>query len=259
MKKLIKKFFLKKGVKEKKLFQLDNKVYIITGGGTGFGEKIAIHLLKKKCKVILIGRKKSKYLKIRNYVQDKKNFLHFYCDLNKKKSIENLIKSLKKKKIIINGIIFCAAVPQKSINNPILNYTHQDWSEIFMVNLYSSILLIKYLKNYFSRYDLKIIFFSSRAAWSNTLGFGPYNISKAAVNILASSLAEELKSVFQGTFVQVNAIDPGEAKSEMNKFSEINPKYIVKTIESLLLSKDYKLNGKILDQNGNIIKYGDIE
>src|ERR1700733_11587780 len=59
----------------------------------------------------------------------------------------------------------------------------------------------------------RIVLMTSEAGWASTPGFGPYNISKAALNSLGTSLAAESAQRFPGYDIQINVLVPGEART----------------------------------------------
>ena len=68
--------------------------------------------------------------------------------------------------------------------------------DLLSTNFYVNIFILKYFINIWtSNNKTKFIFFTSKAAWSNTLNFGLYNISKAALNSFVFSASNEIKKI----------------------------------------------------------------
>ena len=65
-------------------------------------------------------------------------------------------------------------------------------------------------------------------------GFGPYNVSKSAVNTLGASLAAECTLRYPDKDIQVNVLVPGEARTEMNQGSTESPYAVVSMVLVLL-------------------------
>ena len=116
------------------------------------------------------------------------NFL--FCDLNQKKSIDRLIKSLKK--IKIDGIVNCAAITSdelKDFNQ--LNSHSSDFDKVININLKSIIYIIhslnKNFKNGASIINIGSIYghlAPNMKIYKNTKIFNSlsYSLSKAALN-----------------------------------------------------------------------------
>ena len=103
--------------------------------------------------------------------------------------------------------------------------------------------------------SVRVLFLSSEAGWANTAGFGQYNVTKAAVNSLGFSLAEECAQRYPDLDVQMNVLVPGEARTEMNQGSENSP-YTLASMALLLLSHPKGgPNGKFFHRDGRHLEF----
>jgi len=99
------------------------------------------------------------------------------------------------------------------------------------------------------------LFITSEAGWANTSGFGQYNVSKAAVNSLGASMAEECATRYPDIDVQMNIVVPGEARTEMNQGSTDSP-YTLASVALLLLSHPAGgPNGKFFHRDGRHLAF----
>ncbi len=103
--------------------------------------------------------------------------------------------------------------------------------------------------------QLRILFISSEAGWAFTPGFGPYNISKAAVNNLAASIANECEAVCPELDAQINAVVPGQARTEMNQGATESPYSIVPIVLSLLSHPKGGPSGKFFHRDGRNLSF----
>lgn len=104
--------------------------------------------------------------------------------------------------------------------------------------------------------EIRILFLTSAAAWGFAAGFGQYNITKAALNSLGASLAEECIARYPKLDVQINVLDPGEAHTEMNQGSSTSP-YSLASMALLLLSHPKGgPNGKFFHRDGRHLQFG---
>jgi len=103
---------------------------------------------------------------------------------------------------------------------------------------------------------VRAVLFSSEAAWHFTPGFGPYNISKAALNSLGGSMAEEAAAQYPDCDVQINVLNPGEARTEMNQGSEVSPYTIAPMVLSLISQARGGPNGYFFHADGRNLTFG---
>lgn len=101
----------------------------------------------------------------------------------------------------------------------------------------------------------RIVFLSSFAGWASTPGFGPYNISKSAVNTLGASLAAECAVRYPGQDVQINVLVPGEARTEMNQGSIESPYAVVSMVLVLLSHPPGGPNGFFFNRDGRHLAF----
>jgi NAD(P)-dependent dehydrogenase (short-subunit alcohol dehydrogenase family) len=103
---------------------------------------------------------------------------------------------------------------------------------------------------------VRVVFMSSGAGWAFTPGFGHYNVSKAALNSLAASLAEECGARYPDADMQINVLNPGEARTEMNEQSTRSP-FAAAGMTLLLLSHPRGgANGCFFHADGRHLAFG---
>ena len=229
------------------------------GGGTGFGFEIANYIFTNGGDVILISRNKNKLLKAKNKILLNKKYnnkIYIYnFDLTSKNKFHNFIKFLKKKFNHIDFIFQCSAIQEKNNYFPILTSVDKYLDNMINLNFLSNIFLLRNYYNLFkSKKKTRFIFFTSKAAWSNKLGFGLYNLTKSCLNSFVYSLSEEIKYFKKNSNLEVICFEPGEAKTEMNKGSNIDADVILNAIKFLLNSKK-NLNGLFINRELESITY----
>ncbi|KAF8759966.1 NAD-P-binding protein [Rhizoctonia solani] len=109
----------------------------------------------------------------------------------------------------LDGLILNAGTlePLGRIDSP--ESSVEGWKSMFDINLFSLLHLIKAGLPLLRESHGRVIFVSSGAATGGIAGWGPYNASKAAMNSLARTLANEEKDI-----VSV-AVRPGVVDTEM--------------------------------------------
>ena len=235
------------------------KNFIIFGGGTGYGFEIAKYIFSLGGNIILVSKNKKKLLqakqKILVYKKYNNKIFTYKFDLLNFSLYPNMFLKIKKKFNSINAVIHCAAHPGKINNFPILFSPDQYLKNSIKINFLSNIYMLRNFMKIFKFYNkTKFIFFSSKAGWSDTLGHGVYNITKSGLNSFINSASEELRNHPTYSKYELICIEPGEAKTEMNKASKTKANVILNVISKLLNSRK-NLNGLFIDRDLNILNF----
>jgi len=184
---------------------------LITGATSGIGQELAIELSKSR-DVILLGRSTEKLEKTFSFCAGLHDIKTIACDLNGNKDIlcDRLTDFMKEQNIQIEAFAHCAGVTKIF---PIKMFPTSAINEIFNVNLFSAVEIIKALLKKFNHASLKNIIFIS-ALWSirGEIANSVYASSKGAINSLVYSLAKELAPK-----VRVNAVLPGAVVTPMTE------------------------------------------
>jgi NAD(P)-dependent dehydrogenase (short-subunit alcohol dehydrogenase family) len=187
------------------MFDLKNKVALITGAAGGLGEAMAYALAKQGAKVAIFDLKNGE--KVAKKIKTKSKF--YQVNMLEENEIKEAIKQVKKDfgkvDILINnaGIFF---------PTPINTTTKENWEKLMGINVTGYFLMAKYttplMKN-----GSKIINISSVAGHHAFAGSAAYNASKGAVIQLTKSMAME----YANKQINVNAICPGIFVTPMTK------------------------------------------
>lgn len=248
------------GMSENRWQYLNGKSVWVTGAGTGYGRSMAVALAAAGCQVFLTGRRRSKLeatLSEMNAYGIPTRKCHLVpADLLLPQSMDEVCAQVMNSCETLYGLIHNAALPSEG-NTPLQNEPLEVWQRRLMLNVtapwYISRLILPHMLKGAS---IRILFMSSEAGWAFTPGFGPYNLSKAALNNLSTSLAEEVATTHPGTDVQINAIVPGEARTEMNQGSSNSPYMISNLVLALLSHPKSGPNGKFFHRDGRHLSFG---
>lgn len=101
----------------------------------------------------------------------------------------------------------------------------------------------------------RVLFTSSEAGWVFTPGFGPYNVTQAALNNLGASFAAECAARYPDRDFQVNVLVPAEARTEMNPGSSESPYAIVSMALALLSHPPGGPNGCFFHRDGRHLSF----
>lgn len=197
------------------------KNILVTGATSGIGRGIVKELLKNPAHTVYgIGRDGSKILELQKF--DNFKFLEF--DLYKTEEIAILFnKQLSEIKFC--GFVHCAGIEETI---PLTLYTPEKIQNIFQLNVFSAIELLRFLsKKKHSLDQASFILLSSVMGELGQPGKSGYCASKAALLGLVRSLALELSK----RKIRVNAVSPGIVNTPLTKslfaqVDEVNEKRI---------------------------------
>lgn len=209
----------------------ENKIYLITGGGSGLGYDIAKSLINSGAKVIITGRNEKKLMNAVNTLGENCEYLTIdITDIDKCNiALDNLYKKYKK----IDGLINNAGVSLHE--NNFEEVSVENYNIQFDTNLKGAYFLSqKYIELYHKHKQKKgnIIFISSeRGSMCDDL---PYGLTKVAIN----SLTQALSLRYNGDGIRVNAIAPGVTCSPLVKKEKNDDLYLNKTAGRYLLPEE---------------------
>jgi NAD(P)-dependent dehydrogenase (short-subunit alcohol dehydrogenase family) len=202
-------------------FSLEGKTVFITGASSGIGESISIETSKMDANVIINGRDKDRLNQTFKQLNGNYN-KQIVADLAKVDNIDNLAENLPN----LDGLVLCAGMiktlPAKSIvDSAIL--------EIFQINLFSSIQLIRrLLKQKKINRGASIVLISSISTINAKAGNALYSATKGALNSYGKVLALELAA----QRIRVNSIQPGFIKSRILDNGAITAEQIEENIKN---------------------------
>jgi len=191
--------------------KLENKVALITGGGTGVGKATALLFAKEGAKVVITGRRKKVLLEA---AQEAKAI-----NLNIEYVVSN-VSSEEDCKQTVDFIINKFGRIDILFNNAGVSYmgkTHETstemWDETFNINVRGIFLMSKYAIPYMLEKGSGCIVNNSSILGlkASPAGFAAYASSKGAVNQLTKSMALE----YANKGIRVNVICPGTVYTPM--------------------------------------------
>jgi NAD(P)-dependent dehydrogenase (short-subunit alcohol dehydrogenase family) len=189
------------------MFELNNKVAVVTGATSGIGKAAAIALAKQGAKVVVAGRRESEGQSVVSAIAANGGEAIFVAtDVASEEGVkalfEKTIERFGKLDIVFlnSGIFKFSPLVEQSIEN---------LKEQHAVNVIGSYLGIKYATPLLTKGG-SIILNSSAVGSIGFAGATAYSITKGAVNILVKSAAVELAE--QG--IRVNAVAPGPVWTE---------------------------------------------
>ena len=173
-----------------KLFDLKNKVIIVTGSSGGNGSAITR------------GLKDSGAIVIEADLPD--------CDITSNKDLDQLIENAISHNGIIDGLVNCAGV---TYGNNIFDYSEDDWENTYKINLKAPFELSRKVAKIMKKTGGSIINITSLNAELAFPNNPAYVAFKGGLKQLTKALALDL-----GKYnIRVNNIGPGYIKTSMTK------------------------------------------
>jgi len=199
----------------KKLFDLTNKVAIVTGARRGIGKGIALMLARAGAKVVVSDIDENECQKV---VEEIKKIgsdgLAIKCDVTNRKEVEEMVKKTIEKFGKVDILVNNAGIaPFK----PFLEMAEEEWDRVLAVNLKGYYLCAQAVaKEMIKKGWGRIINIASVAMGQVGIGFPNlthYCASKGGIVALTETLALELTP--KG--INVNVVSPGVIATEMAK------------------------------------------
>ena len=241
--------------------RLKGRSFWITGAGTGYGRCIALALAAAGARVFISGRRIEK---LRETVEegadlgiDVSRCISVPVDIRSDGDLARAVGSIQRVTTSLYGLVNSAALPQPAETAfPLTSQSAAAWTDLLTTNVTGQWLTCKAAMPLLSRGDgFRILFLSSFAGWASTPGFGPYNVSKSAVNTLGASLAAECTLRYPDKDIQINVLVPGEARTEMNQGSTESPYAVVSMVLVLLSHPPGGPNGFFFNRDGRHLAF----
>ena len=197
-----------------RIFSLEGKIALITGGGSGIGYEIAQCMALAGATVIITGRREFALKEATEKLGEavRRPQVHYVVnDVTELDKLEDLVTEIETHYGAIDVLVNNAGINMKK---PALEVTDQDFNTIIHTNLNSVFALTRAVaKGMVARKSGSIIMISSMAAYYGIDRVVAYAASKSGVEGMVKVLASE----FSKFNVRINAIAPGFIETSMMK------------------------------------------
>lgn len=191
---------------------LQNKVAIVTGGGTGIGRGIALGLAREGARVVICGRRSDRLEKTTSEIRATGGSCSAYpTDITIEREVislvENTLTEHNQIDILINnaGIFASAPIHQLEVS---------EWDRMMETNLRGPFLMVRQILPLMRAQECgHIINISSESGLEYYLEDSAYGTSKHALN----AFSEYIQRENQDKNIRVNTICPGMVISEMTE------------------------------------------
>ena len=194
--------------------ELTGKVAIVTGGGSGIGQGVALALTEAGVSVVICGRRKESLEKTAQLIQkDGGRVTSVQADVSQTPDVQRVVKAALEEYGRLDILINNAGI---SGGDFIHKMTDEDWGQVMTVNLRGAFRMAREALGVFREQKSgHIINISSESGIEYYPGDGSYGLSKHAMN----DLGEYIQRENQELNIRVNTICPGMVVTEMTEDS----------------------------------------
>jgi NAD(P)-dependent dehydrogenase (short-subunit alcohol dehydrogenase family) len=191
--------------------KLEGRVALVTGASRGIGWQVALGLAREGAHVIALARTSGALEELDDEIKKEGGSATLVpLDLRDFEAYGRLAQSIDERWGRLD--ILVANAGSLGILGPLNNLQPKAWLEAMDVNVNASWMLIRTLDPLLQKSDAgRAIFVTSGAAARPIAYWGPYCVSKAALNMLAQIYAQENDK----TALNVNLINPGPMRTAM--------------------------------------------
>jgi|TARA_B100001750_G_scaffold53134_1_gene40327 NAD(P)-dependent dehydrogenase (short-subunit alcohol dehydrogenase family) len=188
---------------------LNNKIAIITGGGTGIGKSIAKIFCKEGAKVIIASRNQENLINTINDIRQTGNEIIDYikCDITNTDEVRDLFSQTFNKYGSIDILVNNSGVIE---GDPIDQVSDEKWENVIAVNVTGTFKCTRESFKYMKQNGGKIINIGSIAGETPRMHSSPYTTSKHAIRGLTKSAALDGREYG----IAVGCLNPGNTMVE---------------------------------------------
>ncbi len=197
--------------------QLEGRVALVTGAGSGLGKAAALLLAQEGAKCGVLGRSADELERVAAEIERKQGeALVLTADISKPDEMQRAVQEIADRWGRLDIVFANAGI--NGVWAPIEELSPEEWNQTISINLTGTFYTIKYAVPHLKKQGGSVIITSSvngTRMFSNT-GATAYSATKAAQVAIGKMLALELAD----EHVRVNVICPGAIESEIDENTE---------------------------------------
>jgi NAD(P)-dependent dehydrogenase (short-subunit alcohol dehydrogenase family) len=209
----------------------EDRTYLVTGGGSGIGKGVAAGLAAAGASVMIIGRNADRLTAAVQEIEAVKakggDIRYEPTDVTDEDEVAHAVEAATAWHGRLHGAVHCAG--GSLTVGPITHTDSEAWRSTVDLNVNGSMYVLKHVARELVRGGGgSFVGISSIAASNTHRWFGPYGVTKSAIDHLMMLAADELGA----SWVRVNSIRPGLIRTDLVDAS---------VIQSPEISGDYAL------------------
>lgn len=210
------------------LFDIKNKVIVITGGTGTLGRTISSYLAEQGARVVVMGRKSEVGNAIVNAIKEKGGeAMYLSTDVVKQEILEQNLADIMQAYGQVDALLNAAGGNLSGAtigpDATFFDLKVEDFQKVLDLNLTGTVLPTQvFLQQMTKQGKGSIVNFSSMSAFRPLTRVAGYGVAKAGVSNFTAFMATEVAKKFS-TSIRVNAIAPGFFLTEQNRTLLTNP------------------------------------
>jgi NAD(P)-dependent dehydrogenase (short-subunit alcohol dehydrogenase family) len=236
--------------------RFDGKVALVTGASRGIGRAIAKALALQGAHVVALARTKGGLEELDDELKALGAQISLVrLDLREGAQIDNLGPTLYERWQRLD--IFVGNAGILGPLSPLGHISEADWTQTLNINVTANWRLLRTLDPILRLSPAgRVLFMTSNASRNCRAYWGPYSVSKAALDALAKTYAHEVQS----TPVRVNLLNPGRMRTRMRAKAypgedenTVPPPEAIVPLALSLLTEETTANGECFDFDPSLV------
>ena len=199
---------------------IQNKVFVVTGGASGLGAETSRYLVEQGAQVVLVDMNLELGQSLAQELGEQAQFQQL--DVTDETAASEFFKILEQTHGQLNGLVNCAGIaPSAKVLGRDGLHDLAMFQRVLNINVTGTFNMLRYAAELISKYELKqgeeergvIINTASVAAFDGQIGQAAYSASKGAVVAMTLPLARELAK----NAIRIMTIAPGIMETPMLK------------------------------------------